>query len=105
MLQPEPAQIIEFCQSSLLASVYFTNGQREETNVCLCSEYSNEVSIGLKQNGEETWDTTNTLRFRATPEDNGRTIRCAVEHRALKRVAFLEKRIGLSVYCKLLHLQ
>ena len=100
MLQPEPAQIIEFCQSSLLASVYFTNGQREGTNVCLCSEYSNEVSTGLKQNGEETWDTTNTLRFRATPEDNGRTIRCAVEHRALRRVSFLEKRITLSVYCE-----
>ena len=100
MLQPEPAQIIEFCQSSLLASVYFTNGQREGSNVCLCSEYSNEVSTGLKQNGEETWDTTNTLRFRATPEDNGRTIRCAVEHRALRRVSFLEKRITLSVYCE-----
>ena len=58
------------------------------------------MSTGLKKNGEETWDTTNTLKFRARPEDNGRTIRCAVEHRALSRVAFLEKRIGLSVYCE-----
>ena len=58
------------------------------------------MSTGLKKNGEDTWDTTNTLRFRATPEDNGRTVRCSVEHRALRRVSFLEKRIALSVYCE-----
>ena len=58
------------------------------------------MSNGQKKNGEDTWDTTNTLRFRATPEDNGRTIRCVVEHRAQRRVNALEKRISLSVYCE-----
>ena len=67
---------------------------------CLFSEYSNEVSNGDKRNGEDTWDTTNTLKFRASPKDDGRTIRCVVEHRALRRADTMEKRIALTVYCK-----
>ena len=59
------------------------------------------MSPGLKKNGEDTFDTTSSLRFRATSQDNGRTVRCVVKHRALRRVSFLlEQRISLSIYCE-----
>ena len=54
----------------------------------------------MKKNGEDTWDTTNTLKFRATARDDGRRIRCVVEHRALRRANTMEKTIDLSVYCE-----
>ena len=60
------------------------------------SEYSNQVTQGLR---EGTWDTINTLKFRATPQDDGSSIRCVAEHRALKHT-HLEKKIDVTVYCK-----
>merc|ERR1719336_598419 len=67
-------------------------------NKILDQEYATEVSNGVKKNGEDTWDTTNTLKFRATARDDGRRIRCVVEHRALRRANTMEKTIDLSVY-------
>lgn len=74
--------------------------ERQRQN-CLFPEYATEVSNGVKKNGEDTWDTTNTLKFRATARDDGRRIRCVVEHRALRRTNTMEKTIDLSVYCEL----
>ena len=45
-----------------------------------------------------TWDTINTLKFRAAAADDGATIRCVAEHRALKHNT-MERRIELTVYC------
>ena len=73
--------------------------ERQRQN-CLFPEYATEVSNGVKKNGEDTWDTTNTLKFRATARDDGRRIRCVVEHRALRRANTMEKTIDLSVYCE-----
>ena len=64
--------------------------------IFLISEYSNQVTQGLR---EGTWDTINTLKFRATPQDDGTSIRCVAEHRALKHT-HLEKKIDVTVYCK-----
>ena len=47
-----------------------------------------------------TWDTINTLKFRAAAADDGATIRCVAEHRALKHNT-MERRIELTVYCTL----
>ena len=80
-------------------------------NLCLFSEYSNQVTQGIR---EGTWDTINTLKFRASPGDDGSEIRCVViivviiiviivrcvaEHRALKHRK-LERKIDLTVYCE-----
>ena len=64
--------------------------------IFLISEYSNQVTQGLR---EGTLDTINTLKFRATPQDDGTSIRCVAEHRALKHT-HLEKKIDVTVYCK-----
>ena len=63
---------------------------------CLFSEYSNQVTQGIR---EGTWDTINTLKFRASPGDDGSEIRCVAEHRALKHRK-LERKIDLTVYCE-----
>ena len=63
---------------------------------CLFSEYSNQVTQGIR---EGTWDTINTLKFRASPGDDGTEIRCVAEHRALKHRR-LERKIDLTVYCE-----
>lgn len=57
-------------------------------------EYSNQVTQGIR---EGTWDTINTLKFRASPGDDGTEIRCVAEHRALKHRR-LERKIDLTVY-------
>ena len=62
----------------------------------IVSEYSNQVTQGLR---EGTWDTINTLKFRASSRDDGATIRCVAEHPALKH-SRLEKKIEVTVYCK-----
>ena len=59
------------------------------------SEYSNQVTQGIRAG---TWDTINTLKFRAAAADDGATIRCVAEHRALKHNT-MERRIELTVYC------
>ena len=58
--------------------------------------YSNQVTQGLR---EGTWDTINTLKFRANAVDDGSSIRCVAEHRALKH-SRMEKKIDLAVYCE-----
>ena len=62
------------------------------------SEYSKATSPGRRSG---TWDTTNTLKFRATKEDDGSTISCVVEHPALPQGSRdIRKEIELVVYCK-----
>jgi len=56
--------------------------------------YSNQVTEGLR---EGTWDTINTLKFRARASDDGSSIRCVAEHQALRH-SRLEKKIDLTVY-------
>merc|ERR1719391_156271 len=62
----------------------------------LDQEYSKATQPGSRQG---TWDTTNTLKFRATKDDDGATISCVVEHAALpKNGAEMKQEIELTVF-------
>lgn len=63
-------------------------------NKILDQEYSKQITNGHR---EGTWDTVNTLKFKATSADDGTPIRCVVEHPALKGRT-MEKEIDLTVF-------
>jgi len=63
-------------------------------NKILDQEYSKQITNGHR---EGTWDTVNTLKFKATSADDGTPIRCVVEHPALKGKP-MEKEIALTVF-------
>jgi len=63
-------------------------------NKILDQEYSKQITNGHR---EGTWDTVNTLKFKATSADDGIPIRCVVEHPALKGKP-MEKEIALTVF-------
>lgn len=65
-------------------------------NRILDQEYSKTTNPSLRTG---TWDTTNTLKFRATPQDDGSTISCVVEHPALQQGGTdMRKDIDLTVF-------
>jgi len=62
----------------------------------LDQEYSKATQPGSRQG---TWDTTNTLKFRATKDDDGATISCIVEHPALPKTSTeMKQEIELTVF-------